>query len=112
MGQDKKFVWCGDGSEFDQKTLDWGTAQSSSAAGNCLFGQLSNNSANYSSYAMGQCDNEKNFVCEVYFSRKLSLQSSGNYFSHRKLQQLQRLTAFKTNAWSSMISQRVNFNLK
>jgi hypothetical protein len=59
------YMWCVNGNLLDQATLNWKSGQPSASDGNCVHVQFSNTSAHLTTYAIGQCADEKNFVCEV-----------------------------------------------
>jgi hypothetical protein len=60
------YVWCANGNLLDQATLNWKSGQPSASDGNCVHVQFSNTSAHLTTYAIGQCADKKNFVCEVF----------------------------------------------
>lgn len=63
---DNKYAWCADDKKLDQSTINWKSGQPSSADGDCVSFQLSKFSANLSTFTMGQCTDQKRFVCEVF----------------------------------------------
>jgi hypothetical protein len=60
------YVWCANSNFLDQATLNWKSGQPSVSDGNCVHVQLSNISAHLTTYAIGQCADKKNFICEVF----------------------------------------------
>jgi hypothetical protein len=45
--------------------VNWNAGEPNQANGDCIYFQLSNSSANGSQFALGNCAEEKNFVCEA-----------------------------------------------
>jgi len=65
VGLDDSYFWCANMTAFEHPNVNWKNGQPVAADGDCVFVQFSNVSANASSYALGNCEEKKSFVCEV-----------------------------------------------
>jgi len=105
------YAWASGKKPLRQSELNWKSGQPKRTDGDCVFLQFSNQSANASTYSLGNCAEEKNFTCEVYLFDK----TTHNvliilcYFSYRK--EKRNPTPFKKNAWLFMTSATVIYNL-
>jgi len=64
-GVDGNYFWCSEMKEFKLNEVNWKSGQPNSADGDCVTVKFSNTSANMSTYSVGNCADEKLFVCEV-----------------------------------------------
>ena len=65
-GPDGSMIWCNGKKSVDATQVNWKAEQPKLADGNCVFVQFSNSSANLTTFSLGNCAQEKKFICEVY----------------------------------------------
>jgi hypothetical protein len=67
QGCDDTYLWCAGKKEinFVHKEVNWRNSQRNSADGDCTFVKFSNKNANDSTYALANCAQQKQFICEV-----------------------------------------------
>jgi len=68
FGSDGSYFWCSDKTVLRPKSLNWKKGQPNATNGECLFYQFSPVNANVSTFAHGNCAEERNFICEVKFN--------------------------------------------
>jgi len=78
FGADGSFFWCSDKKVLRPKRLNWKSGQPKAADGECLFYQFSG-----STFSLGKCDAERNFVCEVQKNIFFSFLSDASKKNHR-----------------------------
>jgi hypothetical protein len=66
-GFDDNYVWCNGRSNMDVRQVNWKSGgQPNSLDGNCVFVQFSNQSANLTTFSLGDCTQKRKFMCEVF----------------------------------------------
>jgi hypothetical protein len=64
-GPDGSMIWCNGKKSVDTAQINWKAEQPNLADGNCVFVQFSNSSANLTTFSLGDCAQERKFICEV-----------------------------------------------
>jgi len=70
-GCEGKYTWCNGMREVDHDKVNWLGGKPNSADGDCIFTRFSNKSVDASTIALGNCADEKNFLCEVIHADKI-----------------------------------------
>jgi hypothetical protein len=60
------YSWCSMKKAVDRTQVNWRDGEPNAANGDCMHFQLSNSSASESKFAIGNCEEQKRFVCEVF----------------------------------------------
>jgi hypothetical protein len=64
-GPDGSMMWCNGKTSVQIKQVNWKGGQPNLSDGNCVFVQFSNISANLTTFSLGDCAQERKFICEV-----------------------------------------------
>jgi hypothetical protein len=63
---DGSLMWCNGKTSLENNQVNWkGGEQPKLADGNCVFVQFSKSSANLTTFSLGDCAQERKFICEV-----------------------------------------------
>jgi hypothetical protein len=65
-GPDGSMMWCNGNTSVEINQVNWKAEQPKLVDGNCVFVQFSNSSANLTTFSLGDCAQERKFICEVY----------------------------------------------
>jgi hypothetical protein len=66
-GCKRQYKWCSKNEEMNVGEINWKSGEPNSASGDCVFVKFSNASADASTYAVADCSEVKNFICEVIY---------------------------------------------
>jgi hypothetical protein len=59
------FEWCSEKVSVNMQETNWKGSKPKLADGKCVFVQFSNTTANLTTFSLGDCAQEKKFLCEV-----------------------------------------------
>jgi len=113
VGPDASMMWCNGKQSVDSKQVNWKAGQPKLADGNCVFVQFSNSSANLTTFSLGDCAQERKFICDVIYDYLTYFITYFNLLHHHNRNQnlSLKLTPRRTSACFYLESQTVNFKL-
>jgi hypothetical protein len=79
-GSTDEYAWCSIKRALKTEESNWKMGEPKPSQGDCIFMQFSSSNANDSTFALGNCADDKNFVCEVIFHKIIYIFPIGSIF--------------------------------